>query len=315
MPDNDNENLTQEQHDSPRNHKPKSFMEVYREVNEREKAEELKRESELEAARAERERKARDRYAEKLRQEKLELLKLKQGLISEEDMPAAAVEKRHYTVWEKIGNFFYHNKTYIIIVSVVVLLLGYLLYDLLSRVQPDVAVMFIADDYNISYKTDVMSEVLKPYCKDYNGDGKISVRVSYVPALAELSDGNAYALQEQQANQTKLFAEFQAADTIIIIADKKTCETMEIDKGVFADLSEIFPNDENADGYRYMLKGTAFAEDIGYPELSEELFVAFREPREGMGVNTEKFKKNFSSAAELWSNYINGNIVSPADEE
>ena len=80
--------------------KGKSFMDVYREVNERERAEELKRQSELEAARADRERRERDRYAEKLRQEKLELLKLKQGVISEEDVPAEVIEERHYTVWE-----------------------------------------------------------------------------------------------------------------------------------------------------------------------------------------------------------------------
>ncbi len=141
---------------SDKKKKGKSFMEVYREINEKEKAEEIKRQSELEAARADRERKARDEYAEKLRQEKLELLKLKQGVISEEDIPTEVKVERHYTAWEKIGNFFYHNKMYVIIGTITVLFIGFLLYDLLSRVQPDVAIMFIAEDYNVSLKSDMI---------------------------------------------------------------------------------------------------------------------------------------------------------------
>ncbi|MDE6763953.1 MAG: hypothetical protein K2J73_09775, partial [Oscillospiraceae bacterium] len=89
--------------DKPKAKKGKSFMEVYREVNEKERAEKLRRQSELEAARAERERKERERYAEKLRQEKLELLKLKQGVISEEDIPTEVKAERHYTVWERVS--------------------------------------------------------------------------------------------------------------------------------------------------------------------------------------------------------------------
>ncbi len=297
-----------------KNKKEKSFMDTYREIKEKERAEELKRESEEEAARADKERKARDEYAEKLRQEKLELLKLKQGVISEEDIPTEVRVERHYTVWEKIGNFFYHNKMYIIIGSAIAALLAFLLYDLLTRVQPDASVMFIAEDANISFKTEAMQELFESCCPDFNGDGKVSVRVSYVPAGAELPENaNPYALQSHQADQTKLFAEFQAADTIVIIADKKACEAAGIPDSVFADLEEVFQDDENVEGFKYMLDGTSFAEDIGYPEMSDELFAAFRSPREGIGVNIEKFEKNFNDAVEMWSNYVNGyapNIVS-----
>lgn len=298
--------------------KEKSFMDTYREIKEKERAEELKRQSELEAARAERERKAREEYAEKLRREKLELLKLKQGVIAEEDIPVEVKEERHYTVWERIGNFFYHNKVYIIIVTVLALILGFLLYDLLTTVKPDVSIMFIADDYNFSFAAEKAEKVLEQYCMDYNGDGKIKVRVSYVPAASEVSseDGaaNVYKLQELQANQTKLLAEFQSSETIIIIADKRSCDEIGVIDGIFAPLDGIFPNDGNIGEYGYMLSGTSLAEDIEYPGLSEELFAAFREPREGMGINSEKFEKNFGNAVEMWTNYINGNVVNPKEE-
>ncbi len=297
--------------------KSKSFMENYRQIKEQERAEEIKRQSELEAARADRERKARDEYAEKLRQEKLELLKLKQGVISEEDIPTEVKTERHYTVWERIGNFFYHNKMYLIVGGALFAIAAFLLYDILTTVKPDVSVMFVANDGNVSFLTSEMEDVLKQYCSDFNGDGKVDVRVSYVPAGTELpedSEMNAYALQAQQADRTKLVAEFQSSETIIIIADKRSCDEIGIIDGIFADLSGVFPDDENVDGYGYMLNGTSLAEDIGYPALSDELFAAFRQPHEGVGINSEKFEKNFDNAVELWTNYINGNIINPAEE-
>ncbi len=291
----------------------KSFMESYREIAERERTEELKRESELEAARAERERKARDEYAEKLRQEKLELLKLKQGIISEEDIPKEEKVEKQYTVGEKVSNFFYHNKMYIIFISLIVIILGFLAFDMLTNVKPDVSVMFIATDYNVTFMTSKMEDVLEQYCEDYNGDGEVYVRVSYLPAIVDTTGGQS-GLYYQQADQTKLVAEFQAADSIIIIADYDSCEEIGIAEGVLADLSETYPDDENVSELGYMLNGTSFAEDIGYDGLADNLFIGFRKPVSGFGVSEEKFRNNFNNAVELWTNYINGNVINPAEE-
>ena len=298
--------------EEPKAKKGKSFMEVYREVNERERAEELKRQSELEAARAERERKERDRYAEKLRQEKLELLKLKQGVISEEDIPSEVKAERHYTVWERVSNFFYHNKMYIIIGTAIFLILAFLVYDLVTRVKPDVTVMIIAKDDSFQFYTENIELVLERYCEDYNGDGKVDVRVFYAPAVMGESQTDLYT---RQADQTKLVAEFQSGDTVIIIADMEACEEIGAADGVFSDLSEVFPDDENVAELGYMLSGTNLAEDMEYPALSGDLFAAFREPHGGIGMNEEKFRTNYEHAVELWTNYITGNEINPAAED
>ena len=298
--------------EEPKAKKGKSFMDVYREVNERERAEELKRQSELEAARAERERKERDRYAEKLRQEKLELLKLKQGVISEEDIPSEVKAERHYTVWERVSNFFYHNKMYIIIGTAIFLILAFLVYDLVTRVNPDVTVMIIAKDDSFQFYTENIELVLERYCEDYNGDGKVDVRVFYAPAVMSESQTDLYT---RQSDQTKLVAEFQSGDTVIIIADMEACEEIGATEGVFSDLSEVFPDDENVAELGYMLSGTNLAEDMEYPALSGELFAAFREPHGGIGINEEKFRTNYEHAVELWTNYITGNEINPAAED
>ena len=300
MPEKDNEKNGKPQ-------KGKSFMQVYREINEKEQAERLKQESEQEARRAEQERHDRENYAAKLRQERLELLKLKQGVISEEDIPKEEKVEKHYTVSQKIGNFFYHNKLYIIIGTLFAALAIFLIYDVVSTVRPDVAVMIIAEDEEFEYITGNIQKVLERYCKDCNGDGKIYVRVSYLPAVVEEFS------YTDQANSTKLMAEFQAGDSIVVIADYEVCEAMGITEGVLADMTEFFPDDENAAELGYMLKGTSFAEDIGYENLADDLFISFRLPKSGFGVDEEEFRQNFDGAVEMWSNYVYGIEINPQE--
>lgn len=292
--------------------KGKSFMDVYREVNAKEHAEELKREAELEAKRAERERRQRESYEAKLRQERLELLKLKQGVIAEEDVVYEKEPEKHYTVWQKIGNFFYHNKIYLIFGTLLAALAAFLIYDYVSTVRPDAVVMIIASDGEFNFITEDISEFLGQYCADNNGDGKVSVRVSYLPAAPSEDSVSMYY---QQADQTKLMAEFQGTEAIMVMGDYEACEVLGITEGVLADLSGYFPDDENVTELGYMLSGTDFAKDIGYEGLADNIFLGFRQPKKGgFGTSEKDFQKNFDNAIELWRNYLSGNIINPAED-
>jgi len=308
------ENEKNEQAESAENNekkKKKSFLQTYREVNEKARAEELKRESEAEAARAERERQARAAYNEKLRQEKLELMKLKQGIISEADIPKEEVVQKEYSIWEKISNFFYHNKIYIIAATAIAAIVIFLTYDLVTTVKPDVAVLFVADDSQVQFLTEDMEDVLAKYAQDYNGDGKIKIRVSYTPASPDLDEMS--SMYYHGGDQVKLSAEFMGSDTIMVIGDVASFGVIGITPGdgVFADLNEYFPDDENVSGLGYKLSGTSFKSDIGYDGLSDQLYVDFRYPfTAGLG-GSERIEKNFGYAIDLWTNYVNGNMIDP----
>lgn len=308
------ENEKNEQAESAENNdkkKGKSFLQTYREVNEKARAEELKRESEAEAARAERERQARAAYNEKLRQERLELMKLKQGIISEEDIPKEEVVQKEYSIWEKIGNFFYHNKIYIIAAAAIIAIAAFLIYDLVTTVKPDVAVLFIADDAQVQFLAEDMEDVLAKYAQDYNGDGKIKIRVSYTPASPDLDEMS--SMYYHGGDQVKLSAEFMGSDTIMVIGDDSSFEVIGVEPGdgVFADLNEYFPDDENVTEMGYLLSGTSFKEDIGYDGLSDELYVGFRYPfTAGLG-GSDRIEQNFEYAIDLWTNYVNGNMLDP----
>ena len=84
-----------------------SVLENMRRINEKQHREELEAEAEREKERAEKERQERERYEKKLERDRIELMKLKQGIISDEDIPHEAEPVKEYTAWEKIGNFFY----------------------------------------------------------------------------------------------------------------------------------------------------------------------------------------------------------------
>ncbi len=289
-----------------------SVLANLRQISEREKREQLEAESRRTEQLADAERAKREKYAQKLAQDKIELMKLKQGVISDEDIPKEEVVAKEYTVFEKIGNFFYHNKMYIIIVTFIVIVGGFLIYDMITTKRPDVAIMIIAEDDEFYFRTEEIQKHFEPYCKDYNGDGVVFVRVSYTPAAPKNSN-DTVDLYYEQADQTKLVAEFQSADTIIVISDEYTCEVVQINNGVLRDMTEVYPDDENATKLGYMLSGTNIAEGIKYTAMSDELFAGFRIPTSGFGVNEEKFNTNFKNALEFWDNYLNGNEVADGE--
>ena len=288
-----------------------SVLENMRRINEKQHREELEAEAEREKERAEKERLERERYEKKLERDRIELMKLKQGIISEEDIPHETEPVKEYTAWEKIGNFFYHNKMPLIVGAVIVLLAVFLIRDVVTNKKPDVAIMIMASDSELDFRTGDIEKLLEPYCEDFNGDGEVYVRVSYLPAV--YSDDNLDAYFNQSA-QTKLMAEFQSGDSIIVIADADTCHTVGIDTvsengnpvdPILVDMRTIYPDDENCTELGYMLSGTSFAEDIKYTAMSDSLFIGFRLPREALGVNMEKFTANYNNALKLWDNYLN----------
>lgn len=280
-------------------------------LNEKQKREELEAEAKKEKELAERQRLERERYEKKLEHDRIELMKLKQGIISEEDIPREAEAAKEYTVWEKIGNFFYHYKLTVIVVVLIAALFVFLVSDIITNKKPDVSVMIMATDKEFMFRTNDIETMLEPYCEDFNDDGEIYVRVSYLPAIYNENDVDTYF---NQSYQTKLMAEFQGCDSIIVIADIAACQTAGIDTvsengnpvdRILVDMRTVYPEDENCTELGYMLSGTSFAEDIKYTAMSDSLFIGFRVPREALGVNMEKFTRNYNNALKLWDNYLN----------
>ena len=110
-------------------------------------------------------------------------MKLKQGIIEEKDIPKEEPQpKKEYTLREKISNFIYLNKLYIVIGTAAALFLGFIIYDMATRVVPDTVILYIADDPQMKDYTDKAGEIFSGFCEDFNGDRKVVADVYYLPA-------------------------------------------------------------------------------------------------------------------------------------
>ncbi|MDR0946994.1 MAG: hypothetical protein LBM87_04535 [Ruminococcus sp.] len=287
----------------------KSALQNFRDAEIRRRREELRRQSE-EAEQQSKKAHEQDRlYAKKVAEDRVELLKIKQGIGLEEDFKEAA-PKKEYTFKEKVSNFWYHNKFVVIVTALIVCAAGFFVHDIFFRTQPDLKAIIIANDENFGILYDEFAEVLAVYTPDFNGDGKIYVQAQYLPGVMSPDNRD---VNYQQAIEAKLFAEFSSSDSVMIFADNATVEALGITEGVFTPADEIFPGDPNAGTIGYNLSGTDFAEKIGYPEISPDIFVAFRTPRESYN-GIEEFQKNYNHAVEVWKNYISHSVINEASD-
>lgn len=289
---------------SKKKKKEKTLLDVVKEVDAKERKEALAEEARKQEEKLEREKEQKKAYEEKIKQEKIELIKLKSGVISEDDIPKEKTEEKHYTVFQKIGNFFYHNKAYIIFGACAAAMFIWLAYGIITADRPDMTVMFIADDPNMEYLCSDAAEVLEPYCEDVNGDGEIMLKMYYVPEKLD-DENNPAAMQLNQSNRTKLVAEFQAGEVIMIIGTKEIYEEMGIlSYDILQDMTEIYPDDEYADECGYLLSGTTLGEKMDYDGLSNDLYISFRLPRKLVGTNVEAMTKNYETALRTFDRYI-----------
>lgn len=283
--------------------RPGSFLDNVRRIEEEEKRAALEEESKAAAQKAEEEQRERRAYEEKLKKERLELMKLKQGVISENDIEKEEKVEKTYTIWEKISNFFYHNKVFLIVGGMFAAIAIFLIYDYVTTERADIQSLFIACDFEMTYKASDVSELWSSYGEDYNGDKKSVVKLYYVPALYDNEDmTTAYLVQ---SDRTKLMAEFQSGETIIIIGDKDAYQALGVLENAFVDARELFPDDPYAEELGYRLQGTDFKDMIGRPDMDDsKLYVSFRKPIKTMGMSEEKMQVNFDRSLSFFKNFL-----------
>ena len=141
------------------------------------------------------------------------------------------------------------------------------------------------------------------------------------PAAESSSEvvGASIEVKEEALNDVAVDGDFSDADlTVFIFAQEheKTVYQSLIDK--FMETTgakvtfEVTTSDEYAQKIGYQLKGTDFAEQIKYTLMADDLYMSFRYPTSGIGVDEEKFRENYENALEIWDNYLKGNVVNEA---
>ncbi len=285
----------------------KSVLDKIGEAKREEKAEELHRQSEETLERAKKEEASRREYEAQLLREKRELIRMKQGLsdggdvIKEEEQP-----KREYTLREKISNFIYHNKFYLIAGTVIAAVLIFLTVDFLKAERPDISVIYIAENFDMTYIAPDITDKWSEYTEDLNHDRKQLVKLYYIPAYyAENTEAQQYLMQ---ADRTKLVGEFQSGDTIVVIGNKRAYDELGLDETCFVDARELFPDDPNAQRLGYPVAKTMFRDLIGAPDMNDsDLYFSFRKPIKTFGMSEEKMQANFDEALDWFTKFLEEN--------
>lgn len=226
---------------------------------------------------------AREEYAKELAEDRLDLIRLKQGLITDEVFQEHTEQKK-YTVWERIGNWFYHAKWWLGIAIFCVLLGAFLLYDYLSREDPDLRILILTDQTDLYAQTTAIEDWLKPLCPDYNEDAKIVVQGVSIPVSEANMEkaGNAAA-----SYSTQLLMQFQSALCMLVLTDAEA-EPYLAPEEMFVDLEALYPDCVWAEGCRLKLNGTDFAEQLGFSEpLREGTYLALRAPIASMSSQAD----------------------------
>lgn len=256
--------------------------------------------------------------------DKRELLKLKQGIITESEIikeEGPAADKAHYEVKgfkNKAANFFYLYKWQCIVVMFFAVIISFLVYTTVSREKADIRVLVFAEDKEIStslyFKTHDIELALERYTPDFDQNNKIHAETYYID-MSPQQDGT-----YQTINQTKLMAEVGMATAQLYIADKAQLSVIlgdqEESKG-FEDLSALYPdNPQITDKYYYKVKGSPFAETAMYMEsCPEDLYIAVRSNDFSGYANVDgSISENHKKALELLDNIVNDNKVNQAAE-
>lgn len=234
-------------------------------------------------------------HEEKLRREKIELLQKKQGIVSEketddgedagEDEPAPKM-----TFWKRVENFWYHYKIPFIVAVVAILFGGYMIYDLVTKVNPDITVISVVDN-GLSYRLGSMEDYLEKYATDLNGDGRVYVQVVHVPMDPSSTDTNA------QNYATKLYSSLQSSETVLILTDKKSEYSVEMVS--FQNLTERYPDNEYVTEKGVLLNSKKLSEALGWTQMPTDMVLMVREPVRTLNASVDEMADTCDDAMEL----------------
>ncbi len=253
---------------------------------------------------------AREEYAKELAEDKVELIRLKQGVIEDSDKIFGKTEaEKKYTIFQKIGNWFYHAKWWLGIVSFCVLVAAFLIYDAVTREDPDLRMMLLTDNAEFYSESDKLHTWLETLCPDYNADEKAVIQSIYIPVSKEgLEMSGSYSA----AYNTQLLVQFQSCTCMLVLVGPEAEPYLQ-PEDMFVDLESLYPDCSNVSGHKFLLDQTDFAEQVGLTsELHPGSYLALRIPQENIN-SQEECQEAYDQAKTLLDAMIETLHITPDD--
>lgn len=280
-------------------HVSQSVFQTAKEMQQQLLAEQEAQQREIERQLAEREKKKREAYERRLLEEKKELIRLKQGQVEESELiHEEAPEAVKLTPGQKISNFFYHNKWWLGIGVLITFIACFLIYDLVSKDRPDLIVLVVADNEYVGNSQE-LHKYVEEFTEDFNGNDEILVSVYYIPYT------DSYQQNYATGTDTKLTAEFQSAEAMIVIGGEKITKILDPDTA-FINLEELYPDNPNVKKTAFYLENTDFAEKLGITReaLGDDLFISFRKPQKLLYTDEEEMQETYDKDFPVFDKII-----------
>ena len=267
-------------------------MELQAKVRREEELKERKRQADAEDAAYH----AREEYAKELAEEKVDLMRLKQGVIENSDKVFREEEtEKKYTVFQKIGNWFYHSKWWLGIATFCVLVTAFLVYDYVTRENPDLRMLLLTDNPELYEESDKLTDWLQTMCPNYNNDKEVLVQSVYIPvSKVTMEMSGSYSA----SYNTQLLVQFQSCTCMLVLVDPDAEEYLQ-PEDMFVELDELYPDCSFVSGRKMLLDGTNFEELAGLTHpLHEGSYLALRIPQENMS-SLEENQEAYEQAKTL----------------
>lgn len=227
----------------------------------------------------------------RLKDEKIELLRLKNGVVDQEDTSMKEVREEQTQLHgkAKIANIWYHNKVWIIFGTLILVAAAFMIYDAVSKEKADITVMMVANN-GLADRQEDIEKFFEKYTPDFDGNGYVHVNVIMVPQ----SEND---LQNQGVNNTKLVANLQLADAIMVITDEETDDEI---KGIMKDMTEDFPDNKYVDELGLKLDTDKAARELNYENMPKDVHISMRTPAKTTGDSLEKMQENFDKSYKVF---------------
>ena len=272
-----------------------------KELKKQREEETARQQLEVERRKAQLAKEKQEAYEKKIHDEKIELMRMKQGMLEEEEatIHEEKEEEVKLTFWQKVSNFFYHNKWWLGLGTFFAVMMVFLIVDLVKKPRPDSAILMLCDNNDVGLSPQ-LEEYFSQFGEDSNGNGEVLVSVYYIPYSTD-------DLRNYNNGVTgKLSTFLSGTEQVIIIGNDLTVEDIIDPKEDLVDLSQIYPDDPHVKEYFYYLKDTNFAEALGIKPSSipADMFLAIRTPVDPVyGVN-EKMQKTYDKDFPLFDKLV-----------
>ena len=206
--------------------------------------------------------------------DKRELLKLKQGLITQEqsDLELEKTPIIKPTGKAAVENFIYHNKLQITFASIFLVIAIIFAFFALTEEKADITILLISDSVEASaffqFEAANLELAIEQFVPDWNNRGKVHAKCLFINLMEQVGEigRNPDAVYGERI---KLFAEVNSGNTMVYIGNKKALESIPENGEIpIKDFYEVF----------HPVKDTAIADviEISQVLLPDDLYFAIR---------------------------------------